>query len=412
MTELLRKQKWVDKYNHNYTMNIYTGCSYGCIYCYSTKPCKWNDYGRKIQLRTQPVPKKNVARILDKELRKLEDIQDEEKHLQIGNAYDVYPIIEKDKEITRNCLKVLTKYPYWYFNLETKSDLILRDIDIIKKIPNFQAEITITTLTHDKYFEPNVPSTKRRLKVIKELSDNGIYVRAMIMPVLGKFTDLPKMFEIVRKNGAKDIKTKELRYFKLQDLEKKSNTSKPDIANNINIQEWVWNYYNLGFSIFPVKFKSKAPMQGVTWKKYQKKRPTKLQIVNWLRAGMFGNIAVICGNVSDNLVCFDFDDPHLIKKMNVDIDGYILSGAWVVETQKNNGRYHIYFRSKKPVDFTRKNVNGVDIRGNDHYAVLPPSIHPCGKPYNILNTSNPKELRKPLAIDIEFFINEHIIKKT
>jgi len=104
-------------------------------------------------------------------------------------------------------------------HLVTKSDLILRDIDVIKTIPKFEAEITITTLTHDSYFEPNAISTQKRLEVIKELSDAGIFVRTMIMPVLRGYTDIKAIESKSEQYGAKAHKHKGLWHFDLDCLE-------------------------------------------------------------------------------------------------------------------------------------------------------------------------------------------------
>jgi len=104
-------------------------------------------------------------------------------------------------------------------HLETKSPLILNDIDIIKQIPNFQAEITITTLRYDNYFEPRTPSTQERLDLIKTLADNNIFVRVMIMPVLGRYTDINAIIQKAFEYGAIDFKIKDLNYLTEEQLD-------------------------------------------------------------------------------------------------------------------------------------------------------------------------------------------------
>ena len=144
------------------------------------------------------------------------------KEIQIGNNYEPYPPIEEKHEITKQVLELFTKYPDWKVHLETKNNLILRDIDIIKQIPKFEAEITITTLTHDNHFEPPpTPTTQQRLDLIKELSDNDIFTRVMIMPILqGKknYTDIPQIKKVCKQYGTKDFKAKQLNYIDIGDI--------------------------------------------------------------------------------------------------------------------------------------------------------------------------------------------------
>ena len=136
MKVIRKNTKKVNKINFPYTMNIYKGCSYGCLYCYSCKPCEWNGYGKEKPIYEKIEVNKDIVKNLKEDLAELTD-SDVDKRIQIGNTWDVYPKIEETKKITRECLKVFTNYPDWVIHLETKSDLILNDIDIIKKIPNF-----------------------------------------------------------------------------------------------------------------------------------------------------------------------------------------------------------------------------------------------------------------------------------
>lgn len=164
------------------------------------------------------LPKQNVVQNLQKDLQTLQKIPQKDKIVQIGNFFDPYPHIEKNHSITRHCLEEFTKYPDWIVHLETKNNLIIRDIDVIKRIPDFQAEITITTLTHDKHFEPLASTTQQRLETVKTLSDNGVFVRVMIMPILPGYTDIKAIKTEATKYGAKDFKEKQLNYFTIGDL--------------------------------------------------------------------------------------------------------------------------------------------------------------------------------------------------
>ncbi len=224
MTRVMNKQKKIDAYNFPYTFNPYTGCPYCCHYCYTIKSALWSarlkNWGIKPNIAK---PKLGVVQKLQRDLQDLKNIQTRYKEVQIGNFFDPYPPIEPKLKITRQCLDVFRQYPDWKVHLETKSPLILNDMDIIKQMPRFEAEITITTLTHDKQFEPNAPSTKERFNLIKELNNNGIFTRVMIMPILEGYTDVRAIIQKATRYGAKSWKSKELHYFTIKDLKTRYN---------------------------------------------------------------------------------------------------------------------------------------------------------------------------------------------
>ena len=100
--------------------------------------------------------------------------------------------------------------------LKLKSPFITKDIDILKDFSEpkrkrfIEIEITITTLNRWKDFERNAPSPDKRFELIKELSDEGIYVRVMIMPTLGKYTDIKAIWKKAQKYGAQHYRHKPL----------------------------------------------------------------------------------------------------------------------------------------------------------------------------------------------------------
>lgn len=220
MTRILRRQRIVDEYNFPYTLpSPYTGCAYGCLYCYSIRSTIWSARLRNWGIEPNTVrPKENAVSKLRRDLQDLRNIPNDEKEVQIGNFFEPYPPIEEELQLTRNCLEVFTDYPDWKVHLETKNPLITRDIDILSQLDNPEVEITITTLTHDRHFEPNAPSTENRYNAIRELSDNDIFVRVMIMPVLGDYTDINAIMQRAFEYGASDFKIKDLNYFNIEDL--------------------------------------------------------------------------------------------------------------------------------------------------------------------------------------------------
>ena len=220
MTRILRKQRTIDEYNFPYTLpSPYTGCPFNCIYCYSIKSNIWRARLRNWGIQPNTArPKENAVTNLRRDLEQLRDIPDYEKEVQIGNFFEPYPPIERRLRLTRECLEVFLDYPEWKLHLETKNPLITRDIDILTQLDYPEVEITITTLTHDNRFEPYAPSTEYRLNAIGVLSNYGIFVRVMIMPVLGDYTDINAIIHRAFEYGASDFKIKDLNYFNLEDL--------------------------------------------------------------------------------------------------------------------------------------------------------------------------------------------------
>lgn len=170
-------------YGIDFNMNLYRGCSHGCIYCDSRSNCYHIDEFDIVK------GKENSLLILEKELSN----QKKTGVVGIGAMSDTYNPQEIKYEQTRGALKLLLKYGFGV-SIDTKSDLILRDIDILKEINkknNCIVKFTITTpsdeLSH--IIEPHVCVSSRRLKAIKELNENGIYTGIMLNPILPFITD-------------------------------------------------------------------------------------------------------------------------------------------------------------------------------------------------------------------------------
>ena len=203
---ILSKVKYGNEwYGIDYNMNLYRGCPHGCIYCDSRSNCY------HIDNFDIPACKENALLILENELSK----KKEHGVIGIGSMSDTYNPQEIKYEQTRGALKLLSKYNFGV-SIDTKSDLILRDIDLLKEINsknNVIIKFTITT-PHDelsKIIEPHVCVSSKRLKAIKTLSDNGIFVGIMMNPLLPFITDneedIKKLVKLAHENGAKFIQT-------------------------------------------------------------------------------------------------------------------------------------------------------------------------------------------------------------
>ena len=165
-------------------MNLYRGCSHGCIYCDSRSSI----YNMNHDFEDIEV-KENGLSLLKKALKN----KREKVMVGTGSMADPYMPIEKRLEYTRSALKLIYKYGHG-FTCITKSDLVLRDLDLIKKVnENSKAviQMTLTTANEDmcKILEPNVCTTKRRVEVLKTLNKEGIPTIVWLCPILPFIND-------------------------------------------------------------------------------------------------------------------------------------------------------------------------------------------------------------------------------
>lgn len=192
---ILTKNKYPQSwFGNDYNMNLYRGCHHGCIYCDSRSDCYQNYDFDNVKV------KKDVLKILESELRK-------KRHkgvVGIGAMSDTYNAFEKDLEITRGALKLLKDY-HFGVSLETKSDLIVRDIDLfleIKKYNDVIIKMTITTCDDElsKIIEPHASVSSARFQAIKQMSEAGLFTGILLHPVLPFITDTEEnIIEIVKK---------------------------------------------------------------------------------------------------------------------------------------------------------------------------------------------------------------------
>ena len=165
-------------------MNLYRGCTHGCIYCDSRSKC----YQMTHDFEDIKV-KENALDLLEAALRR------KRKRCMIGTGAmsDPYMPLEKRLEYTRRALLLIEQYGFG-IALQTKSDLILRDLEILKRIngkTKAVVQITLTTADEElcRIIEPNVCTTKRRFEVLKTLHDEGIPTVVWLCPILPYLND-------------------------------------------------------------------------------------------------------------------------------------------------------------------------------------------------------------------------------
>jgi len=162
----------------DYCINPYTGCSHGCKYCYATFMKRFTGHGEAWGSFVDV--KINAPEVLHRQLKNAA-----RGNVMISSVTDPYQAIENQFKITRRCLEVLSTYQF-PVSILTKSSLVLRDLDLIKKFKEIEVGITITT-DDDKIreiFEPNAPSIETRIHALKELYESGIKTYAFIGPLL------------------------------------------------------------------------------------------------------------------------------------------------------------------------------------------------------------------------------------
>ena len=173
-------------------MNIYRGCSHGCIYCDSRSSCY------RMEHDFEDIEVKEIAiELLEDALRR------KRKRCMIGTGAmsDPYIPLELSLEYTRKALMTVEKYGCGVA-LQTKSDRVLRDLDILKRInekTKAVVQITLTTADEDlcKLIEPNVCATKDRFEALKVLRDNGIPTVVWLCPILPYINDTRENIEAI-----------------------------------------------------------------------------------------------------------------------------------------------------------------------------------------------------------------------
>lgn len=165
-------------------MNIYRGCSHGCIYCDSRSKCyQFTHAFEDIEV------KENAPELLERALKS----KRQKCMIGTGAMSDPYMHCEEKLELTRRCLEIINRYEFGASVL-TKSDRVLRDIDLLDEInQKTKAVVQMTLTTYDdklcSILEPNVCNTKRRIDVLEEMEKKGIPTYVWMTPILPYIND-------------------------------------------------------------------------------------------------------------------------------------------------------------------------------------------------------------------------------
>lgn len=183
---ILIRSKSTAWFGTDHTVNLYRGCCHGCLYCDSRSDCYRNpDFDRV-------TAKADALRILRDELaRKVRPA-----FIGMGAMSDPYNPFEEGLLLTRHALELIDAYDCGV-SVDTKSDLIVRDIDLYQSIQTHSpviCKITVTTVDEElaAKVEPRAPSPARRLEAIRKMAEAGIFCGVLLMPVLPFLEDRPE----------------------------------------------------------------------------------------------------------------------------------------------------------------------------------------------------------------------------
>jgi DNA repair photolyase len=163
---------------YDYALNPYVGCGHHCVYCYASFMKRFT--GHKERWGEFVDVKINAPEILVRELKKRRS-----GRIWVSGVCDPYQPLEKKYRITRRCLEIIVESG-WPFSVQTKSALILRDIDILRKAKDCEVGFSITTADDKirKIFEPGASPIGKRIEALAVLHSAGIPTFAMIAPIL------------------------------------------------------------------------------------------------------------------------------------------------------------------------------------------------------------------------------------
>ena len=173
----------------DFVINPYIGCTHACIYCYARFMKRFTGHeeiwGQFVDVKI------NSTETIPKTSKKIKH-----KSVFMSSVTDPYLHIENKYQITRKILsKIVSLEPN--LSIQTKSSLVLRDIDILKKFNNCQVGMTITTLDDNirKQIEPNTSNIEKRLSALKQLKESGLTTYIFIGPILPYITNWKNIIE-------------------------------------------------------------------------------------------------------------------------------------------------------------------------------------------------------------------------
>jgi DNA repair photolyase len=185
---------------YDFTLNPYSGCSFGCTYCYAAFFSRTQE--QRDHWGSWVMVKENAV----EQLRKKRKKPLVNKTIYMSSVTDPYQPIERKLCLTRSILQELADYHQVRLVIQTRSPLITRDIDLFKQFANIQVNMTITTDSEAirKVFEPVCSSNADRLEAIKTVSEAGVGTCITMTPLL-PVDDIEKFINALQTTGVKNF---------------------------------------------------------------------------------------------------------------------------------------------------------------------------------------------------------------
>jgi DNA repair photolyase len=181
-----------------WTINPYRGCEFACKYCYARYTHEFMEMRDGIDFEQKIFVKQHAADLLRQELRQVKTGED----IAIGTATDPYQPAERRYKVTRAILEEFARHQGLELGIVTKSNLVLRDIDVLQKVlrnNRLSVNVTVTTLDADlaRILEPRAPRPDLRMEAVRKLNDAGIPTGVSCAPLLPGITDAARDLEAV-----------------------------------------------------------------------------------------------------------------------------------------------------------------------------------------------------------------------
>src|SRR5215471_5694734 len=179
-----------------WTINPYRGCEFACKYCYARYTHEFMEMRDGVEFEQKIYVKQHAADLLRQELRQVKPGEE----IAIGTATDPYQPAERKYEVTRAILEEFARHEGLALGMVTKSNLVLRDLELLREIAQkneISIHVTITTLNADlaRILEPRAPRPDLRMEAVRRLSQAGISVGVSCSPVIPDITDSPRDLE-------------------------------------------------------------------------------------------------------------------------------------------------------------------------------------------------------------------------
>jgi len=180
----------------DYVVNPYTGCRFGCAYCYATFMSRYvsepiEEWGEYVYV------KRNIVELFERELARMKP-ERRTRSIFISSVTDPYQGAEAKYRLTRGVMAALAREQYpGPVAVLTKSPMLLRDIDLFRELPDFEAGLTVTSGEDEisRWLEAHAPPPLKRIEALRALNEAGIRTYAFVGPLVPHFVERPELLE-------------------------------------------------------------------------------------------------------------------------------------------------------------------------------------------------------------------------